>query len=102
MLMATSKRFQAFEKRRLSQLLELSTGPLSSRHFRKLKWLLSLDRQLPAGYFREAMTSGQLQALLPSALDAAPGAESFKKGAITVVDLVTQIEKTAPEVGLAY
>ena len=61
-----------------------------------------MDRQLPAGYFREAMTSGQLQALLPSALDAAPGAESFKKGAITVVDLVTQIEKTAPEVGLAY
>lgn len=61
-----------------------------------------MDRQLPAGSFREAMTSGQLQALLPSALDAAPGAESFKKGAITVVDLVTQIEKTAPEVGLAY
>ena len=56
----------------------------------------------PAPGSWEAMTSGQLQALLPSAIDAAPGAESFKKGPITVVDLVTQIEKTAPEVGLAY
>eukprot|EP00435_Cladocopium_sp_Y103_P046647 s503_g13.t1 len=42
---------------------------------------------------QQALAKGQLQALLPSALDAAPGVESFKKGPISVTDFESQIEK---------
>jgi len=56
---------------------------------------------------QEAMKSGQLQSLLPPAVDAAAGAETFKKGTVFITDLEISIEGTGqgppppdvPEVG---
>lgn len=46
---------------------------------------------------QQALAKGQLQALLPSALDAAPGVESFKTGPVSVTDFESQIEKPSGE-----
>lgn len=42
---------------------------------------------------QQALAKGQLQALLPRSLDAAPGVDSFKTGPISVTDFESQIEK---------
>jgi len=58
--------------------------------------LVSATMSAPEGStsakLQQAMQSGQLQSLLPPAVDAARGAETYKKGAVLVMDLDIQIE----------
>lgn len=46
---------------------------------------------------KQALDKRQLQVILPAAVDAAAGVETFKKGPVTVADFEAQIEQPAPE-----